>query len=127
MTPTIPESEWEWFGLAGHFICADRCQFHMTTKVGNVLVSTIGQYYQNREDKEMTAIGCDRFFETMVFTAGERCKIDTCQCNMPTIDWDAPGFEGAFEGYQTAGEATKGHMRMCHEWAKLSKQQETNT
>ena len=37
-------TDWEWFGLSGHFIYAYRCRFHLCTKVGPWLVSTVGQY-----------------------------------------------------------------------------------
>ncbi len=44
----IPESKWEWFGNAGHFMCSQWCRFHLCTKVGPWLVSTVGEYVHPR-------------------------------------------------------------------------------
>ena len=140
----IAKDKWEWFGNAGHFICGHNCRFHLCTKVGKYLVSTVGQLWPSRESREVHAevydskwleknaarlgddfdnayferfgyetIGCDRTFETMVFKAGARCKEPGCKCGMPSIG----GSELDFKGYNTAGEATKGHMAMCRKWA----------
>jgi hypothetical protein len=51
----IPRAEWEWFGHAGHFICARWCQFHLCTKVGGFLVSTVGEYWPDRTVREIHA------------------------------------------------------------------------
>jgi len=58
-------------------------------------------------------IGCDRFYETMVFLAGERCREKGCNCGQPVIS----GSELDFLGYQEAGEAAKGHYKMCLKFA----------
>jgi hypothetical protein len=51
----IDMSNWKWFGHAGHFICADKCRFHLTTKVGKYLVSTVGEYWPERVVREIHA------------------------------------------------------------------------
>lgn len=101
----------KWFGKAGHFICADRCLFHLTTTVcdGAFLVSTVGEYYPLRAGDTPQEIGCDRMYETMVFRAGAECP---CGCGQPQID----GMELDMHGYNDAKSATEGHMAMCEKW-----------
>ena len=40
----INKADWEWYGNAGHFICGHSCRFHLCTKVGSYLISTVGEY-----------------------------------------------------------------------------------
>lgn len=121
----IPKEKWEWFGLAGHFILGHKCQFHLCTKVGRYLVSTVGQLValegigDDREADYMKKIGyeeigCGRTFETMVFKAGKRCRVKDCMCLQPSL----ASSEKDFEGYNTAGEAQAGHLKMCLKWAE---------
>lgn len=126
----VPESEWRWFGLAGHFICGRWCRFHLCTAVGEYLISTVGLFVHprrsvSREDTESDwlsqnpngeEIGCNRFYETMVFRCGKPCDAPGCKCGMPQHD----GAELDFEGYQTVQDATEGHRRMCEKWARAA-------
>ena len=112
-TKRIPEAKWEWFGNAGHFICADKCRFHLTTLVGKILVSTVGQMVTN-VGGEYKDIGYGRKFETMTFKAGRRCKAPTCHCGLPRTN----GCQLDFKGYNEAGAAAKGHLAMCRKVAK---------
>jgi hypothetical protein len=34
----------KYFGNAAHFIGADACRFHIATRIGEVVVSTVGEY-----------------------------------------------------------------------------------
>jgi hypothetical protein len=137
----IPVKEWKWFGNAGHFICADDCRFHLCTLIGNILVSTVGQYFPGETVREIIAkhrgvklegrgdyrqadymekigyetIGHKRKYETMSFKIKrKRCE---CGCGLPiikptTIDY-AP--------YNDAKAATKGHHEICMKVAKSQK------
>lgn len=119
--------KWEWYGNPGHFICSRWCRFHLTTKVGPWLVSTVGEYVHPRhgmgsEQKEAKwlkenwpgeEIGPRRTYETVVFRAGEPCNTEGCRCGVPQID----GAECSFAGYNDAKAATAGHMRLCREYA----------
>ena len=60
---------WKWYGYAGHLIVSRRCAYHLCTRVGNYLVSTVGAYYQDPGDDKLTPVGSgsDEFFETFVF------------------------------------------------------------
>ena len=121
---TKPE-RWQWYGNAGHFICGRWCRFHLCTKVGRYLVSTVGEYVHPSKSgaSEKTeaeylekhplgdTIGCDRLFETMVFQAGKACD---CGCGMPNIKGSALDYAPA----NTRKEARAAHMRLCRKWAE---------
>ena len=125
--PRIAADEWEWFGNAGHFICGAWCRFHLCTKVGKYLVSTVGEHIHPRnsggsEQSESAylvehplgeTIGLDRLFETMVFLAGKRCFSKDCDCGLPEIS----GSELDFIASNTRKEAREGHMKLCRKWA----------
>lgn len=118
---TIAKKDWEWFGHAAHFCCGRWCRFHMATKIGNFLVSSVGQYVHPRNsgasektesewlliNPDGAEIGCDRFYETMVFkcTSG----VCACGCGLPNID----ASELEFAGAKTSGEARENHNRIC--------------
>lgn len=108
---TVPRAKWEWFGTAGHLCVSNWCRFHLTTQVGNFLVSTVGEYFPPHATerdcpKKPTEIGCGRTYETMVFAAGEPCG---CGCGLPTIS----GAEIEADSYNDAAAATAGHNAMC--------------
>jgi hypothetical protein len=140
----IPVSEWKWFGDAGHFICAQWCQFHLCTLIGDALVSTVGKYFPDDNVREILSksrgvilqgmgderrydymkkigyedIGYERKYETMVFkVSGKICSAKDCDCGMPEI---IPS-ETGFDGYNTARDAANGHMEMCRKVASGEK------
>lgn len=137
----IPVSEWRWFGHPAHLIVAEDCRFHLATLIGDVLVSTVGEYLPDSQVREVLTesrgvtlegrgddrrhdymrkigyeeIGVYRKFETMVFrVTGEVCTDPECGCGLPRID---PS-DLDFSGYNNAGDATRGHYAMCEKWAK---------
>ncbi len=55
-------------------------------------------------------IGCNRTYETMVFTAKEG---DLC-CPYRVKEWS----ELDFQGYNDPGKAYRGHMELCEKWSK---------
>ena len=121
---------WVWYGNPGHFICAQWCRFHLCTKVGPYLVSTVGEYVHPRhsagseqseakwlkENWPGEEIGLDRKYETMVFRAGKPCEAEECGpggCGLPEID----GSELDSQGYNLRADAQRGHLAMCEKWA----------
>ncbi len=62
-------------GWAGHFICAHRCNFRRNTLIEHngkrIVVSTVGDMDRttNAVDDISKEIGCNRYYETMVFHA----------------------------------------------------------
>ena len=136
----IPESEWRWFGNAGHLIVSSNCQFHLCTQIGDFLVSTVGEYVPDAPVREMLAInrgveltgrgdarladymnkfgfeeiGVNRTYESMVFrVTGDVCHAPGCACGLPSVDYA----HLALLGYTTAGAATLGHMALCRQYA----------
>jgi hypothetical protein len=131
----VPAAEWEWFGNAAHFMGGPWCRFHLATKVGNYLVSTIGEWvhpYWSRWKEEPRMDGSRAHllgdaldshghrFKTAVFLARERCESAACGCTMP----QPSGRELDSAGYNTRAEATRGHMALCHTWAEATKHQD---
>ncbi len=136
----MKQSDWVWFGGPGHFICSFDCRFHLCTKVGDYLVSTVGEYFPDSPVREIYAtsrkitlegkgdarkadymkrvgyeeIGCGRKYETMVFLAGKPCASKECGCGLPAIS----GSELDFEGYNDARAANAGHLDLCKKWSK---------
>jgi hypothetical protein len=119
-------NDWQWFGNAAHLCVGQYCRFHLATKVGDYLVSTVGEYVHPRHSggSERTEsiwlkqnwpgedVGFGRKYETMVFMAGKPCDAKGCNCGMP----ESNGRELDFRGYNTAREATEGHMELCRKW-----------
>lgn len=129
------QDTWVWMPHPAHFICGFDCRFHLATKVGEVIVSTVGEYWPDEGTREILAksrgiklkgvgderrasymeqigfekIGCDRKYETMVFRA---TKGDTC------CPWrcDVSGGELDMRGYNDPAAAYEGHLRLCREW-----------
>lgn len=124
----IPESEWKWFGFAGHFICGRWCRFHLCTEVGGYLVSTVGQFVHPMhgkgneqaeaewllENPNGQEIGYKRHYETMVFKSGAPCDAEGCKCGTPL---PSDHTEVEMDGYSEPGEATAGHIAMCRKVA----------
>jgi hypothetical protein len=107
-----------WLGYAGHWILADRCQFHLTTRVGRGLVSTVGTCIDPTTQKLEPVRKWRRekwYFETMVFRAGAVCSENGCGCGVPKID----GLGLDVVRTKTAGEATLAHNRMIRKWSQL--------
>ena len=102
----INQSEWKWYGNAGHFICGHLCRFHLTTEVGRYLVSTVGEYISPMTN-EVDEVGCGRKYETMVFKV-----IDHRDCGCPDVEFA----ELDCRGYNNHQDATRGHIAVCRKW-----------
>lgn len=113
----IDQSQWIWYGHAGHLCVADFCRFHLATQVGKFMISTVGDYHlPGNPQRQLLGAGENSFYETYVFrVVGEsKCSDPTCDCGVPKIDF------GEIEGIRcaTAGQARKNHLRMCRKYAK---------
>lgn len=103
----VEPKDWKWYGSASHLIVGNDCRFHLATKVGPWLVSTVGEYLPG---------GCGRKYETMVFRLGRSPGECPCGCGLPKpVDWG----ELDVAGYNDAKAATAGHYAMCEKWAAL--------
>lgn len=142
----VDRKDWQWLGHPAHFCAAEDCRFHMTTIVGCVVVSTVGDYRSKMDfimgtrpdgDPDRTwweehkkrarelgmrhssgaeCIGYLRFYETMVFRVEGFCEDPDCDCG------HLPNISGhclddGFEGYQTALDAQIGPVEMCERFA----------
>jgi hypothetical protein len=112
----IPKSEWVWMPHAAHFIAGDRCSFKLATKVGNHIISTVGELkYVGNENGPIEEIGWGRKYETMVFKA----KKSSNKC-CPWVQYS--GSEIDMTGYNDAASAYRGHIKMCMKYAQLQKE-----
>lgn len=98
----------------GHLIVADECHWFRTTDVGDVRISSIGDYRPRiggvRRPHE---IGLGRTFETMVFRLGatvHQCDNAACPMNgaREVDEWS----EVDVDGYNSAAAANRGHEAM---------------
>ena len=110
----IEKQDWIWHALPGHYICADRCIFRLTTEIGNYLISTVGEMIALTSKGEWEDIDAGRKYETIVFKITSRCKARNCRCLFPHHD----GQELDTKGYNLRREAQKGHLAMCEKWSK---------
>lgn len=94
-----------WSGMAGHFIGARDCCFHLNTQVGRYRISSVGCYHPDRTSDKLEEIGYGRFFETYVFRVGRDGKIE-----------DYLEIDGL--GSNTPEQAEKAHMKMIAKYAK---------
>jgi hypothetical protein len=124
---STPKSKWLWFGTAAHFCCGRWCRFHLATKVGKYLISTMGEFVSPRNSggSEVTEgawlkenypgedIGYGRKYETFVFRLGkETCP---CGCGLPVLSkWSEIDSLGAND----AKTATENHRKLCDKWSK---------
>lgn len=105
-------NSWQWYGSPAHFIGGYSCRFHLATKVGEYVISTVGDYDPSNS-RRFEDIGINRMFETMVFKFDGICE---CGCGLPDI---VPS-EIDMEGYMTRSEANAGHIAMCKKYAEES-------
>ena len=100
-------------GCTGHLIVGDSCRWKRHTRVGSYRISSVGNYYPS-DRKERETVGCDRYFETMVFKLQPDAEDETaegCGCGV-VADWG----EIDVDSYNTAGEAQAGHERMVEKY-----------
>lgn len=138
----INKAQWEWFGQAGHLIIGQDCRFHLCTKVGSYLVSTVGEYLPDSRIRDLFAesrgnplegkgdarradwmkkfgyedIGCDRKYETMVFQLTDPVKFCECGCGLPKPD---SFMELDMNGYNDPLSAREGHLEMCDKFSLI--------
>lgn len=112
MAKSIPESKWVWYGYAGHLAVGARCAFHMSTRIGNYLISTVGHYIpKGKETTQIESIGSGNsdYFETMIFPCSGEDKYGN-----PIIELN----ELYCRRYSNSREAEANHRKVCKEYAK---------
>lgn len=103
---------WKWYGYAGHLCVSRRCAYHLCTRIGDYLISTVGAYYPFGSDK-METIGGGRedFYETFVF----KCEGDDNNGD-PIITTD----EIDTKRYAKSIEAEEGHYAFCWKYQHIT-------
>lgn len=141
----MTRDKWKWYGNAGHLCVGYDCRFHLCTKVGPWLVSTVGQYWPSRSSREIHASIYDPkwlsenkalrgdYFEAAYMKrfgfeeigAGRTFETmvfragEVCKAKGCACGMPTTvGGELDFAGYNDAGAATTGHMAMCAKWSK---------
>lgn len=109
MARKIPANEWVWCGLPGHFVGGRDCRLHLSTRVGDLRVSTVGDYHPPGHTEDgPKEIGWGRLYETMVF------PVDGHGLHG---EGGIAGDELICEAYNAPEDAEAGHMRLCREAA----------
>lgn len=133
----IPREKWVWMPHNGHFIMGKYCQFVLNTKVGNYIVSTVGELWPDSQVRKIHAdvhkkiisgrgdewdanyfkefgfeeIGYGRKYETMVFKA-VKSKEPCC----PWVMASPSDIDGA--AYNDARDAYLGHYKLCDKYSR---------
>lgn len=107
----IPQSEWVWYGFAGHCIVGSRCRFHLSTRIGHYLVSTIGDYRPDGKTREELGADPGSFFETMVF----ECDGETPKGDPNVLSWG----EIDTARYAESLDAERNHRALCLKYAEM--------
>ena len=101
-------------GHAGHFICANRCLFHLHTEVAGFKVSSVGNFRPKLGSTTsdyvgpIETIGSEYYYETMVFCVDDDGKEI------------APGRQIDCATYQNETEAELGHELMVQKYEQLT-------
>ena len=113
----IPVDEWVWYGYPCHLIVSAYCLFHMGTRIGNVLVSTVGDYRPDGPDNLVRTLPASpgSYYETMVFL----CDGEDEDGDPNVIDWG----EIDVDVYDTHRNARNGHRAICEKWASAEMQE----
>lgn len=99
----IPQSDWVWYGFPGHFVGGNDCVYHLCTRIGTHLISTIGLWRTKEEEILSLGLGNDDIFELMIFV----CDGEDENGN-PVI-----GKEMYREHFSTSIEAEMRHREVC--------------
>lgn len=107
----IPQSEWVWYGYAGHLCIGSRCAYHMSTRIGRYLISTVGDFKPDGKTRETLSSADDSFFETMVFP----CDGEIASGDPNILSWEAV----ESEHYAKSIDAERNHRALCLKYAQM--------
>ena len=130
---------------AGHFICANKCQFHLNTYVGKYIISTVGELWNERGVREIHA----QVYDSKWLADNMHLKGDYFDnAYMKRFGYEEIGCDRKYEtmvfkakktmhkccpygivvskdvdmqGYNNADDAKIGHYKLCNKWSKPSK------
>ena len=136
------KGNWVWMPHAGHFICANKCEFHLNTYIGKYIVSTVGELWPERGVREIHARICDPEWlknncsfrgDDFDYAYMKRFGYEDIGCDRKyeTIVFKAKkakeknsccpyriivSQEVDMQGYNNPEDAYKGHLRLCNKW-----------
>jgi len=141
----MKKENWVWQPHPGHLIVGDDCRFHLNTYVGGYIVSTVGEWWPDRQVREIHA----KIFDPKWFKKNKNLKGDSFnyayfkkfgfmevgsnrtyetmvfkaeKSKEACCPWTASNWsEVDFDGYETAGKAFRGHLEMCKKYASKTK------
>lgn len=97
--------DWKWYGYPGHLMVNANCVYHLHTRVGARVVSTVGDYRPSgSEVRETIGSGPTDYFETMVFECDGEDGGDPLITTWNEIECNR---------YETSQEAEAGHYATC--------------
>lgn len=136
----MSKADWVWMPHAGHLIISHQCRFHVATKVGNYIVSTVGEWWPERPAREIHAkIHDPQWLAGNIHRRGD----DFDAAYMERFGFETVGYDRIYEsmvfkampsehvccpwriesgenidgcGYNDAGEAYRGHLELCEKW-----------
>ena len=111
-------------GWPAHFICGDRCVFHLNTLLEynktKIVVSTVGlmkdpeevrKVLKQPDNEPYSEIGLNRYFETMAFHAEKRREFWDADVSKE-ISFDS---QWAWSKPEDEWKANKGHLKIVQE------------
>jgi hypothetical protein len=138
----MKKEKWIWMPHAGHFICGDRCQFHLNTYVGKYIVSTVGEMWSDSISRRIHAEVFDKEwyskYSSLLGDEFDRAYMKKfgfedigCDRKYETMVFKSKksnhkccpyvmisGEDIDFCGYNTPEDAYKGHIKICNKWSK---------
>lgn len=137
----ITKDKWIWMPHPAHFICASDCKFFLSTKVGNYIISTVGELWQDRQVREIHAqvhnpewlkenrhLKGDNFDNAYMEKFGFaeigldrkyetmvfKAKKSNIKC-CPFVIVSSQDLD--MDSYNKPEEAYRGHYKLCNKWA----------
>ena len=139
----IKKNNWIWMPHPGHLIVSDDCKFHLNTYVGKYIVSTVGEYFPDRQVRKIHAeiynpewlknnkdLKGDYFdsayfkeFGFMRIGCGnddiyETMIFKAVKSSDKCCPYHQTGSVLYCIKYKTSEEAFKGHLKLCNKWSK---------
>lgn len=138
----MKKDKWIWMPHPGHFICSKDCQFFLNTYIGGYIVSTVGEYWPDRQVREIHA----KIFDPKWFAESSSLKGDSFdRAYMQRFGYEEIGCDRKYEtmvfkakkgaeiccpygasnwscidseSYNSPLEAKNGHLKLCAKWSK---------
>lgn len=136
------KENWIWMPHAGHLIVGSMCQFTLSTYIGKYIISTVGEYWPDKEVRKIHA----KIFDKKWYDENCNLKGDNFDhAYMKKFGYEDIGVGKKYEtmvfeakksndkcclyeiivekevetlSYNIPEEARKGHLKLCNKWSK---------